>query len=191
METNIAADLLGMVVREKPNKMKGGANMDEAVRLYPLVFTLRDVVTGCGFLAGIVVTGKAVMEWEDGKWWMYGVCPGAIAGSGDTPNEAFIDFRNGYKETLFDIADECKGFVQFQATVKDFYTEDKQEGARWDEGLKFLREHEDSVAEPFKKLPRKRPDEYELRIQVDRLEKMRKAELNPSKNIPDMLAKAA
>ena len=165
--------------------------MDEAVGLYPLVFTLRDVVTGCGFLAGIVVTGKAVMEYEDEKWWMYGVCPGAIAGSGDTPNEAFIDFRNGYKETLFDIAEECKGFLQFQATVKDFYGEDKQESARWDEGLKFLRKHEGSVAEPFKKLPQKKSDEYELGIQVDRLENMPKGELKPAMNISDMLAKAA
>ena len=161
------------------------------MHLHPLIFTLQDVVTGCGFLAGIVVTGKAVMEYEDGKWWMYGVCPGAIAGSGTTPNEAFTDFRNRYKEVLFDIAEECKGFVRFQADVKDFYSEDKQESARWDHALDTLRKNEDSVAEPFRSMPRKHPGEYELRIQIDRLEKMRKAEMNPTKNIADVLAKAA
>jgi hypothetical protein len=171
--------------------MKSEANMGEAVRLYPLVFTLQDVVTGCGFLAGIVVTGKAVMEQEDGKWWMYGVCPGAIAGSGDTPNEAFIDFRNGYKETLFDIAEECKGFLQFRTAVKDFYAEDEQEASRWDQGLSFLRKHEDSVTDPFKKLPRKKDGEYELGIRVERLERKRESQLKPANNIPDSLAKAA
>lgn len=165
--------------------------MSELIHLHPLVFTLQDVVTGCGFLAGIAVTGKAVMEQEDGKWWMYGVCPGAIAGSGDTPNEAFIDFRNRYKETLFDIAEECKGYLQFQATVKDFYAEDKEESARWNEALDILRRNEQCVTDPFKSMPRKRPGEYELHIEVTRLEKLSKSKLKPANNIPDSLAKAA
>ena len=165
--------------------------MSESVHLHPLVFTLQDVVTGCGFLAGIVVTGKAVMAHEDGKWWMYGVCPGGLAGSGASPNEAFIDFRTRYKEALFDLAEECKGFVRFQAAVKDFYSEDKHEGARWDEALRILRENEHCVSEPFKKLPRKKPGEYELRIQIDRLETKPPAQLKPANNIQDSLAKAA
>jgi hypothetical protein len=165
--------------------------MSEMIHLHPLVFTLQDVVTGCGFLAGIVVTGKAVMEHEDGKWWMYGVCPGSVAGSGATPNEAFIDFRNRYKETLFDIAEECEGFLQFHATVKDFYAEDQQESARWDEALDILRKNEQCVTEPFKSMPRKKPDEYELSIQIIRLEKLSKSELKPTSNIQDSLAKAA
>jgi hypothetical protein len=165
--------------------------MSEAIHLHPLVFTLQDVVTGCGFLAGIVVNGKAVMEQEDGKWWMYGVCPGTLAGSGATPNEAFIDFRNRYKETLFDIAEECSGFIQFRTAVKEFYTEDAKEGARWDAALKFLREHEECVTEPFNKLPRKKDDEYELGISVQRLERKRESQLKPANNIPDSLAKAA
>ena len=165
--------------------------MSKAIHLHPLVFTLQDAVTGCGFLAGIVVTGRAVMEQEDGKWWMYGVCPGGLAGSGTTPNEAFADFRNRYKETLFDIAAECKEFVQFQSAVKELYAEDAQESTRWEEALAFLRKNEDSVSEPFKSMPRRKTGEYELRIQIDRLEKLSKAELKPTKNIPDVLAKAA
>ena len=167
--------------------------MNELISLHPLVFTLQDVVTGCGFLAGIVVTGKAVMEQEDdGKWWMYGVCPGAVAGSGDTPNEAFVDFRNRYKEALFDMAEECKGFLVFRNAVKSFFeAEDLQENARWDEALKILRAHEDSISEPFKKLTRKKTGEYELGIRIDRLEKMTKSALTPANNIQDSLSKAA
>ena len=81
------------------------------------------------------------MKTENGG--MYGVCPGSVAGSGATPNEAFIDFRNRYKETLFDIAEECKGFLLFHEAVKDFYTEDKQENARWEEALDVLRKNEE------------------------------------------------
>jgi hypothetical protein len=166
--------------------------MSELIHLHPLVFTLQDVVTGCGFLAGIVVTGKAVMEQEDGKWWMYGVCPGAIAGSGDTPNEAFVDFRNRYKETLFDMAEECKSFLVFRNAVKNFFeAEDLHEKTRWDEALRILRDHEDSISEPFKKLDRKKTGEYELGIRIDRLEKMTKSALKPANNIQDSLSKAA
>lgn len=165
--------------------------MSELIHLHPLVFTLQDVVTGCGFLAGIVVTGKAVMEHEDGKWWMYGVCPGGVAGSGDTPNEAFVDFRNRYKEALFDIAEDCKSFLAFRKTVQEFFVEDDQESVRWDEALKALRENEDCIAEPFKQLPRKRPNEYLLGITVDRLEKKKPSALKPANNIQDSLAKVA
>ncbi|HZB89036.1 MAG TPA: hypothetical protein VE291_10290 [Terracidiphilus sp.] len=165
--------------------------MSELIHLHPLVFTLQDVVTGCGFLAGIVVTGKAVVEQEDGKWWMYGVCPGAVAGSGDTPNEAFVDFRNRYKEALFDLAEECKGFLAFRKAVQEFFEEDAQESSRWDAALKSLRENEDSITEPFKKLPRKHPSDYQLGIRIDRLEKQKKSDLKPANNIQDSLAKVA
>jgi len=166
--------------------------MSEVIHLHPLVFTLQDVVTGCGFLAGINVTGKAVMEQEDGKWWMYGVCPGAIAGSGATPNEAFIDFRNRYKEALFDLAEECTSFLMFRNSVKSFFdAEDAQEKARWDESLEILRKNKEAVSEPFKKMPRKKPGDYEVGIMIDRLETKPKAQLTPANNIQDSLAKAA
>jgi len=166
--------------------------MSELIHLHPLVFTLQDAVIGCGFLAGIVVTGKAVMEHEDGKWWMYGVCPGAIAGSGDTPNEAFIDFRNRYKEALFDIAEECTSFLVFRNTVKSFFeAEDEQERTRWENSLEILRKNESAISDPFKKMPRKNPGDYEVVIMIDRLETRPKAELKPANNIQDSLAKAA
>lgn len=165
--------------------------MSDRIHLHPLVFTLQDVVTGCGFLAGINVTGKAVMEHEDGKWWMYGVCPGGLAASGDTPNEAFLDFRNRYKETLFDIAEECGGFLAFRNAVKEFFAEDVQENARWDAALTILRQNEHCLSEEFTKVPRKRPDEFQVGITIDRLEKKTASELKPANNVQDSLAKVA
>jgi hypothetical protein len=166
--------------------------MNELIHLHPLVFTLQDAITGRGFLAGIVVTGKAVMEQEDGKWWMYGVCPGAIAGCGDTPNEAFVDFRNRYKETLFDMAEEFTSFLVFRNAVKEFFDQkDVHENARWESALKTLRENEGAISEPFKALPRKKPEDYKLGIRIDRLEKLTKSALTPANNIQDSLSKAA
>jgi hypothetical protein len=132
------------------------------------------------------------MEHEDGKWWMYGVCPGAVAGSGDTPNEAFIDFRNRYKEALFDLAAECTSFLIFRNAVKSFFeAEDTQEKARWESSLEILRKNEEAVCEPFKKMPRKKPGDYEVGIRIDRLENKPKAQLKPANNVQDSLAKAA
>jgi hypothetical protein len=165
--------------------------MSELIHLHPLVFTLQDVITGCGFLAGIDVTGKAVMEQEDGSWWMYGVCPGGIAGCGDTPNEAFVDFRNRYKKALFDIAEECANFLTFQKAVRGFFEEDGAESARWDKALEILRANEGAISEPFSNLPRKYPTDYEVGIRIDRLEKKKQSALKPANNIQDCLAKVA
>ena len=165
--------------------------MSEFIRLHPLVFTLQDIVTGCGFLAGIVVTGKAVAEYEDEKWWMYGVCPGGIAGSGETLNEAFADLRNRYKEALFDMAEEYSHFSEFESAVKVFFEEDYEENARWEDALKILRKNENTICEPFRSLPRKYPEDYEVGIRIDRLEKKNKSLLKPTDNIQDSFSKVA
>jgi hypothetical protein len=122
---------------------------------------------------------------------MYGVCPGGIAASGDTPNEAFLDFRNRYKETLFDIAEDCGGFWAFRKAVQEFFVEDKNENARWETGLKILRENEDGISEPFKNVPRKRKGDYEVGIRIERLETKKPSSLKPTDNIQDSLAKVA
>jgi hypothetical protein len=67
---------------------------------HPLMITLRDAISGDGFLAGITLSGRALMRKEDdGKWWMYGVRPAALAESGTTVEEAFLHFRGRYQET--------------------------------------------------------------------------------------------
>ena len=56
---------------------------------YPLMFTVRDAISGNGYLAGVTVYGRAIMrEEEDGKWWMTGVRPSGITAPGDSPGDA-------------------------------------------------------------------------------------------------------
>ncbi len=51
--------------------------MAAEINHHPMMFIFRDTISGNGFLAGITLSGRALMMEEDGKWWMYGVRPGA------------------------------------------------------------------------------------------------------------------
>ncbi|MGA7521215.1 MAG: hypothetical protein WBW84_01960 [Acidobacteriaceae bacterium] len=167
--------------------------MSEAIHLHPLVFTLQNAIEGCGFLAGVTVSGKAVMEQDENEeWWMYGVCPGAIAGGGGTPNEAFLNFGNRYKEILFDIADECQSFLRFKSEVESFFkAEDAEEKDRWNQALAVVRGNDSSLPEPFQKMPRKKAEDFEVGIRIERLENRKPQQYKPANNIPNMMSQAA
>lgn len=55
--------------------------MSESIH-YPLLFDYKDCIAGNGFLAAVVVSGRALMRSEDDEWWMHGVQPSAIAEGG-------------------------------------------------------------------------------------------------------------
>lgn len=167
--------------------------MTELIHLHPLVFTLQNAIEGCGFLAGITVRGKAVMEQdENGEWWMYGVCPGALAGGGETPSEAFQNFMNRYKEVLFDIADECQNFLAFKSRIEGFFrVEDSEERARWDRALEIVRQNESAIPEQFNKIPRQKADDFRTEIVIERLEKKDSEQYRPKNNIQNTMLQAA
>jgi hypothetical protein len=167
--------------------------MSEDIHLHPLVFTLQNAIEGCGFLAGITITGKAVMERDDnGEWWMYGVRPGAIAAGGNTPNEAFLNFKNRYKEVLFDFAEECEGFAEFENVTESFFNaEDLEEEARWGRALEAVRRNDSALPEPFNELPRRKAEEVPVGIQIERLEDKSRKQFKPTNNIQDSMAQAA
>lgn len=167
--------------------------MSEAIQLYPLVFTLQNAIEGCGFLAGITLRGKAVMECDEhGEWWLYGVCPGAIAAGGETPNEAFLNFTSRYKEVLLDIAEECTDLPAFTVAVENFFkAEDKEESARWERGLEAVRRNDSAIPEMFKKLPRERAEDFQTGIQIEHLDKKKSNQFKPANNVLDFMAQAA
>ena len=166
-----------------------GEVMAEKVRLdvHPILITLRDVISGDGFLAGITLSGRALMRWEDDVWWMYGVRPAAIADSGGTIEEAFARFRNRYKEVLFDFAQESRDFEHFKAAVEQFFYEadaDGEDERLWEEALKQIRATNCAPPEPFSKLPREYPESKPSQITVERLNRA-DARFKPSDNITD------
>lgn len=92
---------------------------------YPILFGFRDLVAGPGFVAGVATEGRALLvdEGQDDGFWMYGVNPGGVAGTGSTLGEAQADFRQRYKSVLFDIASASRDFTTFRRSVEQFFSE--------------------------------------------------------------------
>jgi len=156
-------------------------------REHPLLITLRDVISGDGFLAGVTLSGRALMRQEDGMWWMYGVRPAPIAESGGTIEEAFSRFRNKYKEVLFDFAQEVRDFDQFKTSVERFFYEadqDSEDEQLWEQALKTIRTTKCAPPEPFAKLPREVAESKPSQITVELLNRA-DARFRPSDNITD------
>jgi hypothetical protein len=140
---------------------------------YPVMFTVRDTVSGNGFLASVTLTGRAIMCYEDGKWWMYGVRPAPIAESGDTPQETFLRFRNSYKNVLFDFAECSAKYENFREGVEEFYHQpDQLEEDRWTNAFRAIRRGEVTPEPPFfSALPKEDPETRPTQIAVERLDK--------------------
>lgn len=160
---------------------------------YPLMFTFRDAVSGNGYLAGVTLSGRALMvKEEDGKWWAYGVRPGALAAFGETPQEAYHNFRTRYTAVLFDLANESQDFDSFKQEVERFYSQpDNEEESRWTSAFLAIRNGEVDVEEPFAQLPKEAPETRPSSISVIPLHKV--ARYTATDNIPDtfVLAEAA
>lgn len=157
--------------------------MSETIH-YPLLVTFRDAVSGNGFLAGVTLYGRALILREEDKWWMYGVRPGAIAESGSTPQETFASFRERYRLTLFDIAEDAVNFEEFKATVENFYAQpDHFEENRWEEAFRAIRSGTMSPQPPFSDLKRIAPATVPTGIAVHRLDEERR--FSATDNVPD------
>jgi predicted RNase H-like HicB family nuclease len=143
----------------------------DVVQEHPIMITLQDAISGNGFLAKITLSGRTLMRYEDdGKWWMYGVHPAAIAASGCTIDEAFLRFRQAYKEVLFDIAQDSESFPEFRTEVERFFNEGDADGQAWENALRAIRDGNIAPREPFSNLPRQSPDSRPPRIEVERLD---------------------
>ncbi len=155
---------------------------------HPLMITLRDAISGDGFLAGITLSGRALMRKEDdGKWWMYGVRPSALAESGTTIDEAFSHFRGRYQETLFDIAQENSSFEEFRKEVERFFFEpdaNNEDEQLWEQSLAAIRSGQLSPPKEFAGLDRKSPESNPSQITIERLDEVGKRFM-PSDNVRD------
>jgi hypothetical protein len=132
-----------------------------------------------------------MLKEEDEKWWMYGVFPGSVAECGDTPNEAFLAFRNRYREILFDIAaEEVGGYEQFKTEVERFfYEKDEEEEQRWNAAHKLIREGSVTPEEAFSNLERMAPSLKPPMILLSRLDETQR--FDASQNHTDCAAVAA
>jgi hypothetical protein len=166
------------------------------VKDHPILITLQDAVAGNGFLARITLFGRTLMRKEDGKWWMYGVQPAAIAASGDSIAEAFLNFKTSYQSILFDMAQECVDFSAFKKEVERFFNDadvDNEDERVWLESLKTIRSTSCQVPDEFSSLPRQAPESMPCAITVDRVDAKDQTKFTPRDNVADgyTFAKAA
>jgi len=155
---------------------------------HPLMITLKDAISGDGFLAGITLSGRALMRKEDdGKWWMYGVRPAGLAESGTTIEEAFLHLRERYREVLFDIAQESANFDEFRKEVEAFFYEPDANGEDerlWENALAAIRTGEVEPPTAFSGLEKKSPETTPTQITVELLTAAGKRFM-PSDNVRD------
>lgn len=111
------------------------------MKRYPLLFGLRDVVQGNGFLAGVGLAGRALLHEEaEGDVWVEGVNPGGFSGTGSSPVEALEDFRRSYTALLFDIASDTDSFEAFRREVEAFFDNAGETPLReWNEAVEDVR----------------------------------------------------
>lgn len=164
----------------------GGASSAQEMVEHPLIFTFQDTITGHGFQAGVKLHGRGLMVKEsDGKWWLYGVRPGAITESGHTWEEAYLRFRRSYQELLNQFASEADSYGGFKKELTRFFNQTDSDAQRWDIALACVRAG-NSVPRDFQKLPRARPKTPSLAvIQIQR------RQLAPKINAADSLSQAA
>jgi hypothetical protein len=108
--------------------------LEVTVKLYPLVFSFRNLIAGNGYVASVAMHGRVVLaegalSTEGGgnqEIWMFGVQPGDIAGGagGDQQRSvAFVAFKKSYDEVLQDIAAEATSYEEFKEKVTEFFGE--------------------------------------------------------------------
>jgi hypothetical protein len=156
---------------------------------YPVMFDFKDVVSGNGFLSGVTLCGRALIERDqDGTWWVNGVQPSGIAECGAAAMEAFSNFRNSYKKVLFDIAEEASNFEAFEREVKRFYSENAaSELERWNTAVQEFRAGKIQPEDPFDKLPKQAPEQRPCGLSVDRLDKVESKQFSSEFNKPDQI----
>jgi hypothetical protein len=101
------------------------------VKLYPLVFSFRNLIAGNGYVAAVAMDGRVILAEgvtfgdENEETWMFGVQPGDVAGdaSGDRQKlAAFTAFKKNYDNVLLDIAAEATSFEEFKTKATEFFS---------------------------------------------------------------------
>lgn len=111
------------------------------MKLYPLVFSFRDLIAGNGFVAAVAMDGRVLLaEEDDDDFWMFGVQPGGIAGGNSQRAAAFSEFKKRYLSVLYDIAADVTSFDLFKKGVTTFFDEVNAPNlADWERALKEVR----------------------------------------------------
>jgi hypothetical protein len=157
------------------------------VKLYPLVFSFRDLIPGNGFVAGVAMDGRALLVVEDDQdTWVHGVQPGGIAaGDSNRRDVALLQFKKSYLSVLHDIAAETSSFQEFQVNVTEFFSAiSAPDQADWDRAVAEVRSQQVSLPDlPSVKAESKPPSLLVEQVATDKAK--------PTLSEPDVYREAA
>lgn len=113
----------------------------QVMNKFPIVFRFRDIIAGNGFVANVLLDGRALLVVEeDGDQWVYGVQPGSVAGGASDASTALNEFKIRYQSVLFDIASDAKTFEDFKKNVEEFCRAvDSIDEVEWTTALESVR----------------------------------------------------
>ena len=100
------------------------ANPQAEPQALPLLFSFKQVIVGSGFVAGVRMNGRALLETElveeKEECWITGIAPVGIVGGGADRSVAFSEFRKSWTEVVFDLASQASDFKAFKAACLSF-----------------------------------------------------------------------
>lgn len=124
--------------------------MGRAVTHYPLLFGLRELVEGNGFLARVAVSGRALLTEDGAEVWLEGINPGGFAARGLSATEALAEFSSAFRAVLFDIASDAGSFQDFHDEAQRFFNETNRAALRdWQEAVEQVRAEDSALASCF------------------------------------------
>jgi hypothetical protein len=117
------------------------------MQTYAMFFAFKDVIACGQYKALIKANGRALLTFEDEKWWVYGVQPGGMAATGMEIKEALVNFNKTFGGIMRDIASETDCPNEFERVARKFFDKvDKVDEELWEDARIKLRE-EKNVAE--------------------------------------------
>lgn len=106
---------------DKTQRMSAEWREEGIEMIYPLVFGFPTSVLGEGWVAGVGLSGAAVVTKEtDGEYIAHGLKPGGVAGVGSTLTEAYLAYKEEVQTVLYDMAGNAS-FDAFRDGVLEFF----------------------------------------------------------------------
>ncbi len=138
---------------------------------YPVLFKVSYDLSCRSFAARVVVSGRALMVYEDDEWWCHGVEPGGMTAHGRGPAMAYAAFKATLGEVLKDVADDAGNFEDFEKAATHFASEsDPTEAVRWEAARQAIRSGQE-IDWPFAEM-RHETGEWPVKATVEKLDRV-------------------
>ena len=136
------------------------------IKNHSILFRFNNTVPADGFLLNVDAAGRAIMKYQFGAWWLYGVSP-AIASSGETPDDAQTAFRKRMERVLCSVVAGLETFEDMKDKIERFGAETSEPvDQMWKESLDTIRAGKGEIAKPFSEMNRARPEDNPVRFEV-------------------------